>query len=367
MSKKGSQLTKEQGRILSIDFFRGLVMFLLVSGIATLFHQMVNEGQGGSFIAWLDKHSNHGDWFEIYCWDLIQPFFMFIVGVAMPFSISKRLARGDSWKQSVWHALKRSFWLLILGFMLGAKDNTFYLTNILPQLAFVYIFAFFLLRKSVIWQLSVSFALILISDLLYHFWPVEGFNMPYIPDKNFGAWFDLVIVGHLHPQHWVTFNAVPTCAHILWGVCIGKLLMTDWSKMKKLITMLTTGVLGIVAGYILSFYIPMIERTSTSSFVIFGGGWCILAMGLSYLFVDVMHLKRIANFFAIIGMNPIFIYLFVSLGGRDLLTRMARPFTSRLFIWGGDMLVNMVTIVVVACMVWGICYFLYKRKIFIKL
>jgi len=367
MSKKGSQLTKEQGRILSIDFFRGLVMFLLVSGIATLFHQMVNEGQGGSFIAWLDKHSNHGDWFEIYCWDLIQPFFMFIVGVAMPFSISKRLARGDSWKQSVWHALKRSFWLLILGFMLGAKDNTFYLTNILPQLAFVYIFAFFLLRKSVIWQLSVSFALILISDLLYHFWPVEGFNMPYIPDKNFGAWFDLVIVGHLHPQHWVTFNAVPTCAHILWGVCIGKLLMTDWSKMKKLITMLTTGVLGIVAGYILSFYIPMIERTSTSSFVIFGGGWCILAMGLSYLFVDVMHLKRIANFFAIIGMNPIFIHLFVSLGGRYLLTRMARPFTSRLFIWGGDMLVNMVTIVVVACMVWGICYFLYKRKIFIKL
>lgn len=367
MSKKGSELTKEQGRILSIDFFRGLVMFLLVSGIATLFHQMVNEGQGGSFIAWLDKHSNHGDWFEIYCWDLIQPFFMFIVGVAMPFSISKRLARGDSWKQSVWHALKRSFWLLVLGFMLGAKDDTYYLTNILPQLAFVYIFAFLLLRKSVIWQLSVSFALILISDLLYHFWPVEGFNMPYIPDKNFGAWFDLVIVGHLHPQHWVTFNAVPTCAHILWGVCIGKLLMTDWSKMKKLITMLTTGVLGIVAGYILSFYIPMIERTSTSSFVIFGGGWCILAMGLSYLFVDVMHLKRIANFFAIIGMNPIFIYLFVSLGGRDLLTRMARPFTSRLFIWGGDMLVNMVTIVVVACMVWGICYFLYKRKIFIKL
>jgi len=367
MSKKGSLTTKEQDRILSIDFFRGLVMFMLVSGIATLFHQMVNEGQGGLFIAWLDKHSNHGDWFEIYFWDLIQPFFMFIVGVAMPFSISKRIARGDSWKQSVWHALKRSFWLLVLGFMLGAKDDTYYLTNILPQLAFVYIFAFLLLRKSIIWQLLVSFALILISDLLYHFWPVEGFNMPYVPDKNFGAWFDLATVGHLHPQHWVTFNAVPTCAHILLGVCTGKILMTDWSKMKKLITMLASGVLGIVAGYILSFYIPMIERTSTSSFVIFSGGWCILAMGLSYLFVDVMHLKKIANFFAIIGMNPIFIYLFISLGGRDLLTRMARPFTYRLFIWGGDMLVNMVTIGVVACMVWGICYFLYTKKIFIKL
>ena len=361
------QLTKKQDRVLSIDFFRGLVMFILVSGIATLFHQMVNEGQGGAFIAWLDKHTEHGEWFEIYFWDLIQPFFMFIVGVAMPFSISKRLARGDSWKQSVWHALKRSFWLLVLGFMLGAKDDVYYLTNILPQLAFVYMFAFLLLRKGVTWQLLASFALILISDLLYHFWPVEGFNMPYVPGKNFGAWFDLATVGHLHPQHWVTFNAVPTCAHVLWGICTGKLLMTNWSKTKKLIIMLAAGVLGIVAGYVLSLYIPMIERTSTSSFVIFSGGWCMLAMGLSYLFVDIMQFKKIAHFFAIVGMNPIFIYLFVSLGGRNLLTRMARPFTYRFFIWGGDMLVNMVTIVVVAFMVWGICYFLYKRKIFIKL
>jgi len=360
-------LSKEQDRILSIDFFRGLVMFILVSGIGTLFGGLAEQGMGGDFIALLNKHANHGEWFEIYFWDLIQPFFMFIVGVAMPFSLSKRLAKGDSWKKSFIHALKRSFWLLVLGFMLGATEDTFYLTNILPQLSFVYIIAFLLMQKNIKWQLAISLALILISDLLYHLWPVAGYNMPYTPDHNFGSWFDMVTVGHLHPYHWVTFNAIPTCAHIIWGVCVGKLLMTNWSQKKKLSVMVAAGLFGVIAGYVLGLYIPMIERISTSSFVLFSGGWCLLAMAFSYWLIDIMNMKRCAKFFAIVGMNPIFIYLFVMLGGRQLLTRMAVPFTSRIFSWSNPVVTDMVTIIIVALMVWYISYFLYKRKIFIKL
>jgi len=80
-----------------------------------------------------------------------------------------------------------------------------------------------------------------------------------------------------------------------------------------------------------------------------------------------LKVKRFAKFFAIVGMNLIFIYLFVMLGGRQMLTRMAVPFTSRIFSWSNDIVINMVTIIVVAAMVWYISYFLYKRKIFIKL
>lgn len=361
------QLSKEQNRILSIDFFRGLVMFILVSGIGTLFNGLVEQGMGGDLIALLNKHADHGEWFEIYFWDLIQPFFMFIVGVAMPFSLANRSAKGDSWKQSFLHAVKRSFWLLVLGFMLGAKDNTYYLTNILPQLSFVYVIAFLLMQLKVKWQLAVSFFLIIISGLLYRFWPVAGFNMPYVPDHNFGAWFDMATVGHLHPGHWVTFNAVPTCAHIIWGVCTGRLLMTNLSHWKKAGVMAAAGIAGVIVGYILDFYIPMIERISTASYVIYSGGWCLLAMAFSYWLVDILNFKRFAKFFAIVGMNPIFIYLFVMLGGRNLLTRMAVPFTSRIFGWAHPVVTDMVTIIIVALMVWYISYFLYKRKIFIKL
>lgn len=361
------KLKQEENRILSIDFFRGFTMFMLVTGIATIFNGMVDEGKGGAVIAFLDKQLEHAEWHGLYSWDLIQPFFMFIVGVAMPFSLAKRLARGDSWKKAFYHALTRSFWLLVLGFMLGAGRDSFDLTNVLAQLSFTYLVAFLLLQKNVKWQLLVSFAMILISDLLYRFWPVEGFNQPFTPDHNFGSWVDLAITGGLNSGHWVAFNAVPTAAHTIWGTIIGKLLMTEWPHRKKLLIMISAGLAGIIIGYSLDHFIPIIKRICTSSFIIASGGWCLIAMAFSYWLIDVMNFRKLALFFAIVGMNPIFIYLFSNLGGKRLLTRMAEPFTYRLFSWTSDIAINMITIIVVTAMVWYICYFLYKRKVFIKI
>ncbi|MBN1183852.1 MAG: hypothetical protein JXB49_16285 [Bacteroidales bacterium] len=107
------QLNQEQDRILSIDFFRGFTMFMLVTGIAGIFNEMVAQGKGGTLIALINKQLEHAEWHGLYAWDLIQSFFMFIVGVAMPFSLTKRLARGESWKKAFHHALIRSFWLLV--------------------------------------------------------------------------------------------------------------------------------------------------------------------------------------------------------------------------------------------------------------
>lgn len=361
-----NQLVQKQTRILSIDFFRGFTMFILVSGIAGIFNGMIDAGKGGAIVALMGKQFHHGEWYELYFWDLIQPFFMFIVGVAMPFSLSKRLASGDSWKRTFRHALARSFWLLVLGFMLGATTTTYSLTNILPQLSFAYIVAFVLMRKAIKWQLLISFSLILLSDLLYKFWPVEGFNQ-LAPGQNFGSWFDLATVGHLNKNHWVTFNAIPTTAHVIWGVLVGKLLMTEWSHKKKLLIMFVIGLVAVIIGYAMRPYIPIIERISTSTYVIVTGGWAILGMAFSFWLIDIMNFKKFALFFAIVGMNPIFIYLFTGLGGRGLLSRMAMPFTYRIFSWSGDIIIGMITTIVVAAMVWYICYFLYKRKIFIKL
>ena len=361
------KLKQEENRILSIDFFRGFTMFMLVTGIATVFNGLVDEGKGGAIIAFLDKQLEHAEWNGLYAWDLIQPFFMFIVGVAMPFSLSKRLARGDSWKKAFYHALTRSFWLLVLGFMLGAGRDSFDLTNVLAQLSFTYFVAFLLLTKNIKWQLLVSFAMILISDLLYRFWPVEGFNQPFTPDHNFGSWVDLAITGGLNSGHWVAFNAVPTAAHTIWGTNIGKLLMMEWPHRKKLLIMISAGLAGIIIGYSMDHFIPIIKRICTSSFILASGGWCLIAMAFSYWLIDVMNFRKLALFFAIVGMNPIFIYLFSNLGGKRLLTRMAEPFTYRIFSWTSDITINMITIIVVTAMVWYICYFLYKRKVFIKI
>ena len=353
-------------RVLSIDFFRGFVMFILVTGISGIFSEWVKTGNAGDLATLINTQFRHGVWYELTFWDLIQPFFMFIVGVAMPFSLAKRVARGEPWNKSLQHAFTRSFWLLVLGFMQGATDKTFSLTNILPQLAFAYPIAFLLIRTDVKWQLVVSFVLILISDLLYHLWPVEGYNQ-LLPAQNFGAWFDLAVIGHLNPSHWVTFNAVPTTAHVIWGVVVGKFLMKEASNKRKILTLFVIGLAGLISGFLLDSFIPIIERISTSSYVIVTGAWGMIALAFSIWLIDVMHFKKIAFFFAVVGMNPIFIYLFSMLGGGKIFSRMAIPFTSRLFGWSGPIIMNMVTTLVVAAMFWYLCYFLYKRKIFFKL
>ncbi len=357
---------QSQTRILSIDFFRGITLFILVSGIAKVFIELAKAGKGGTIIAAIGRQAVHGEWYELYFWDFIQPFFMFIVGVAMPFSVANRLARGDSWKKIFKHALIRSFWLLVLGFMLGSKGDAYYLTNILPQLALTYPVAFLLMRLKVRWQLLVSFAVIIISDLLYHFWPVEGFNQ-FAPGQNFGAWIDLHTTGYLHPYHWVTFNAVPTLAHVIWGVVVGKLLMSNWPDKKKFWAMFIPGLAGVIAGYTMRPYLPFIERIATGSYVIVTGGLAIVAMSLSFFLVDILKIRKLPWLFAIFGMNPIFLYLFAELGGGRIFQRLALPFTSRIFGWGGETLVNVITIIVVAGMFWYLSYFLYKRKIFFKL
>jgi predicted acyltransferase len=361
------QSVQEQNRILSVDFFRGFTMFMLVTGITGVFHELAAGNKGGAVIALISKQLEHAEWNGLYAWDLIQPFFMFIVGVAMPFSLSKRLARGDSWNKSLRHAIIRSFWLLVLGFMLGSDKDYFSFTNVLAQLSFTYLVAFLLIRKDFKFQLAVSFAMIILTDVIYHVWPVEGFNQPFTADHNFGSWVDVAITGNVSYDRWVAFNAIPTSAHTIWGVLVGKLLMKDLPHRKKILTMLIPGILAVVAGYCMDPYIPVIKRICTSSFVIVSGGWCLIAMAFSYWLIDALKFTKFSMFFAIVGMNSIFIYLFSNLGGKQLLRSMAEPFTSRLFFWTNDIIINVITTIAVAAMVWYICYYLYKRKIFFRL
>ncbi len=361
------QLNQEQDRILSIDFFRGFTMFMLVTGITGVFHILADGQKGGVVIEAINKQLEHAEWNGLFAWDLIQPFFMFIVGVAMPFAVSKRIARGDSWNKAFGHVLRRSFLLLAFGFMLGADKDGFSLTNVLAQLSFTYLVAFLLMEKDFRWQLAVSFALIILADVMYRIWPVAGFNQPFTADHNFGSWVDIKLTGRLAHDRWVAFNAIPTSAHTIWGVLVGKLLMQNFPHRKKILILVIPGVIAVIAGYLMNPYIPIIKRLCTSSFMIVSGGYCLLAMALSYWLIDVLKIRKLAVFFAIMGMNPIFIYLFWNLGGRNILTAMAEPFTSRLFSWGGEITIGIVTTIVVASMSWYICYFLYKRKIFIKL
>jgi len=103
-------------RLLSLDFFRGATMFLLIAEFTHLFSSMYAPELEGSFIYAIGKQFHHHPWNGLRFWDLIQPYFMFIVGVAMPYSLSNRKKRGQTHSQITRHAIQRAFILLILAF-----------------------------------------------------------------------------------------------------------------------------------------------------------------------------------------------------------------------------------------------------------
>jgi predicted acyltransferase len=132
-----------EGRITSIDFFRGFTMFLL-AGEATELYGQLEKSQIG-IIQFLGIQFSHHEWHGLHFWDLIQPFFMFIVGVAIPFAVANRLKKGDSIKTITQHAIKRSCLLLFLGWALYFADAgklVFRFQNVLAQLSVTYLVAF---------------------------------------------------------------------------------------------------------------------------------------------------------------------------------------------------------------------------------
>jgi predicted acyltransferase len=357
-------------RLLSLDFFRGLTMFLLIAEGPGFFANWARPEFQGSLIYSIGLQFQHHPWNGLRFWDLVQPFFMFIVGVAMPFSFGKRWARGDTWQQSFRHALQRSLTLLLLGlslYCIGSGKLTFELWNVLTQLSVTYLIAFLMMKKAIKTQLIFSFALLLVSEMLYRFWPVAGFNQPFVPDQNFGSWFDLLVMGKLSNGHWVAINALPTTAHTMWGVMAGQIIRSERKDLQKIKIIIIAGIIGLVIGYGLDPLTPIIKRICTSSFVIVSGGWCLIALAISYWLVDVKKIQRIPFFFAIVGMNPLFIYLFNHTGGTRWIEKIIHPFSFGLFGWLGDLPAEMITALLVWFLLWYICFWLYKNKIFIKI
>src|SRR5665647_1969488 len=133
-------------RVTSVDFFRGFTMFLL-AGEASLLYERFLEFDN-RFIQFIGAQLSHHEWHGMHFWDLIQPFFMFIVGVAIPFAVANRIRKGDSNKLIMLHALKRSFLLLFLGWALYCIEPGeigFRFQDVLAQLSVTYLIAFLIM------------------------------------------------------------------------------------------------------------------------------------------------------------------------------------------------------------------------------
>ncbi|MEN6311565.1 MAG: DUF5009 domain-containing protein [Acidobacteriota bacterium] len=357
-------------RLVSLDFFRGLTMFFLIGESTLIYEHLRSPALQSTFLGWLGLQFEHHPWAGLRPWDLVQPFFMFIVGTAMALSVAKRERRGDSRAQITRHAVIRALVLLVLGWALyciGPGRITFRFQNVLAQLGVTTLIAYFLMRRPARWQIAASFGLILLSEVLYRVFWVPGFNQPFVPDHNFGAWVDMLLGGELSAGHWVAFNAIPTAAHTIWGVLAGQMLMSARPAKKKFGILAGIGAAAIAVGFALIPITPMIKRIATSSFVVATGGICLLMLALCYWVIDVKGLRRGTTFFGIVGMNSLFIYLFQESGGTVWLSSLPRPFTNTAFGWAGGTTAAIAASLAAWALLWSMCYWLYKRKILIKI
>ncbi len=357
-------------RLLSLDFFRGFTMFMLIGESTLLYEHLRDPSLAGSVLGAIGSQLEHHPWAGLRSWDLVQPFFMFIVGTALAFSVAKREERGESRSKITRHVIIRSVTLLVLGWALyciGPGHITFRFQNVLAQLGVTYPIAYFLMRKKVRTQIAWSFALLVLTEIVYRTFWVTGYNQPFVPDHNFGSWVDMLLGGELSADHWVAFNAIPTAAHTIWGVLAGQWLMRAAAPKKKIAWLLGLGTAAVAGGFALTAVTPMIKRIATSSFVVATGGICLLALALSYGLVDVRKWRRGAVFFNIVGMNSLAIYLFQESGGTVWVGKLVRPFTMAFGGWTGELPAEILTSLAAWAMLWGICYWLYKRKIIIKI
>ena len=357
-------------RLMSLDFFRGFTMFLLIGESTLLYEHLRDPRLAGTILQAIGSQLEHHPWAGLRFWDLVQPFFMFIVGVALAFSVARRDERGESRARITRHIVVRSIVLLILGWALyciGPGRITFQFQNVLAQLSVTYPIAYFLMRRRTGTQIAWSFVFIILTEVIYRIFWVAGYNQPFAPGHNFGSWFDMLISGEVSPDHWVSFNAVPTAAHTIWGVLAGQVLRRARPPSQKIRTLAFAGLTGVASGFALTAVSPMIKRICTSSFVLASGGFCLLALTLSYWTIDVRKLRRWTTFFNILGLDPIFIYLFTESGGTSWVTRLVRPFAEALFGRTGELGAEIFVSLSAWAVLWLMCYWLYRKRIVIKI
>lgn len=359
-------------RLDSLDFMRGLIMVLLMMESTRMYDHLfeLSDGLGVQLII---QQFFHHPWNGLRFWDLIQPGFMFMAGTAMAYSLHRQQISGMAWRDSFFKTLKRSGWLFfwgVLDYAVRPQGLSFELWDVLTQLSFTTMVAFLIFRWSYSSQIIFSIGLLALTEILYRFTNVSGFDLRFTDQHNFGNYMDLVLMNKINGGGWVAINCIPTAAHTIWGVLAGKLLLSGKPEMEKVKWLLIAGVVGLIVGFGMDVTItPIIKRIATSSFVLASGGWCLLGLALFYWWIDIKNHKKHLQFFMIVGMNSLFIYVFFEIVGARWFNEYVGAITNGLMSMAHFPLglMAIITSLTLFKLEWKICQFLFRKGIFFKI
>jgi predicted acyltransferase len=360
-------------RLYSLDALRGFDMFWIM-GAEEIFHGMA-KATGSTFWQTLSNQFTHPAWNGFHFYDLIFPLFLFIAGVATPYSVGRELEKGKSRQQVLLRVIKRGLILVILGIIYnnGLKIqplSQIRFPSVLGRIGLAYMFANIIYiyskqRAQIIW-----FCGILIGYwLLLKFNAAPGFAKGDLTmEGNFASYIDRsVLPGRLYlgihdPEGLM--STIPAIATGLLGILTGNLLKNSpLSRQRKALIMAVAGVVLLILAQIWNIVFPINKNLWTSSFVLHVGGISLLLLSLFYYIIDVLGYKKWAFFFKVVGMNSILIYM----SGRFINWTYT---TNSFFQWLGQLVGNPFNVVIIAiCFVavkWVFLYFLYKKNVFLR-
>lgn len=391
-------LTQAPPRNIAVDAYRGLVMFLMMAEVLQL-ARVSQAFPTSHFWSFLAYHQTHTDWAGCSLHDTIQPGFSFLVGVALPYSIASRLAKGGVFGRMFVHALWRSLLLVALGIFLRSLNGPqtyFTFEDTLTQIGLGYPLLFLLAFRPPKWQ-GIALAAILVGYwLAWALYPLPGPGFDYqsvgVPptwqhfytgfaghwnkNANFGNAFDqwfLNLFPRIRPfvfnsGGYLTLSFIPTLGTMILGLFAGRWLRAAAPRipMRRL---LAAGAIGIAAGLLLHFtgICPVVKRIWTPSWTLFSGGICFLFLAAFCWVIEVRGYRKWAFPLVVIGMNSIAAYLIAHLWERFIIDSFRINLGAHFFQVLGAGLEPLLRGMAVLLVYWLFLHWMHRRRIFLRI
>jgi predicted acyltransferase len=358
-------------RLVSLDALRGFDMFWIMGG-ESIVHAAAAL-TGWSWLNWFAGQLQHPEWNGFALYDLIFPLFLFIAGVAMPFSFEKRLARGDTKGSLYRHVIMRGLVLVLLGMIYNGLLEFNWpetrLPSVLGRIGLAYLFAGLIVlntgaRGQVAW----------IVGLLVGYWaalkfiPVPGYGAGDLsPGHTLTDYIDRALIpGHLYkgvrdPEGLL--GTIPAIGTALAGAVTGQFLKNPrYTGYAKTLGMIVMALICLGLALLWNSNFPINKNLWSSSFVLWCAGCSLILLSVFYLVVDVWRLRAWAFPFIVIGSNSILIYMaphFIDYG------RTTHALFGGLLNHTGqyEALLGAMAVVLVK---WLLLYFLYRKRIFLR-
>jgi predicted acyltransferase len=386
-------------RLASIDAYRGLVLALMM-GEALHFCLVSAARPANAVWSFLCFQQSHVEWIGGSLHDLIQPGFSFLVGVALPFSLAARRAKGQNPGQMRAHAFKRAFILVILGIFLrslGRPQTYFTFEDTLTQIGLGYGFLYLLgLRpRRDQW---IAFAVILVvfwaafalypappADFEWESvgvpsdWPhlLTGFEAHWNKNENLSAAFDRWFL-NLFPREepfvynsggYQTLSFIPTLATMILGLLAGGILRSGLGDRERLRWLIVAGIAGIASGWLIGALglCPVVKRIWTPSFTLWSGGWCFLFLAAFHYVLDIKGIQRWSFPLLVLGMNSIAAYCADWLWKGFIHDALLRHLGEGPFLIFGPAYEPLLVGAATLAVLWWVLYWMYKRRIFLRI